>query len=158
MPVDKNAFRTALGRFASGVTVVTTCDATRRPMGLTVSAFSSLSLEPPLILICVDKRPELHNAVRESGVFAVNILAADQELISRRFATRDGDKFAGLAYRKGLEDVPVLEESLTVLECRLKHIYEGGDHTIFVGEVEAAAVREAAPLIYYKGGYARLTI
>ncbi len=158
MPVDNAEFRTALGRFASGVTVVTTRDAERRPLGLTVSAFSSLSLEPPLILICIDKRPELHNALSESGMFAINILAANQEQISRRFASRDGDKFAGLAYRKGIEDIPVLEESLAVLECRLKNAYEGGDHTIFVGEVEATAVREAQPLLYYKGGYARLTI
>ena len=157
MPVDKAEFRTALSRFASGITVVTTRGADQRPHGITVSAFSSLSLEPPLVLICIEKKAAIHNAFNESGAFVANILAEDQERLSRLFASREADKFEGIAYRQGIEGVPVLEGSLASLECRIRHAYEGGDHTIFVGEVEATVTRDGQPLVYFKGGYARLS-
>jgi flavin reductase (DIM6/NTAB) family NADH-FMN oxidoreductase RutF len=155
VPVNANQFRTALSRFASGVTVVTTRDREARPHGLTVSAFSSLSLDPPLVLVCIDRSAYIHDALQASGVFVVNILAADQEELSRLFASRAPDKFEGLGYTRGLADAPVLDHALATIECRLRHTYEGGDHTIFVGEVEHANVREdAPPLLYYRGGYA----
>jgi flavin reductase (DIM6/NTAB) family NADH-FMN oxidoreductase RutF len=158
VPVDKNQFRTALSRFASGVTVVTTQDADKRPLGITVSAFCSLSLDPPLVLVCIDRAAYLHDAFQASGVFVVNMLSAEQEALSRLFASREPDKFAGVGYHNGLEGVPVLTDSLATLECRLKQAYEGGDHTIFVGEVEQTNVRDDAhPLLYYRGGYAGLT-
>jgi flavin reductase (DIM6/NTAB) family NADH-FMN oxidoreductase RutF len=157
MPVNKTQFRTALSRFASGVTVVTTRDADARPLGITVSAFSSLSLEPPLVLICIDSKAYAHNAFNESGVFVVNILGAEQEDLSRLFASREPDKFQGLGFTEGINGVPVLSAALANIECRLKHAYEGGDHTIFVGEVENITVREDGhPLLYYRGGYASL--
>ena len=157
MPVDKNQFRTALSRFASGVTVVTTQDAAKRPLGLTVSAFSSLSLDPPLVLVCVDRDAYIHDAFQASGVFVINILSAEQEHLSRLFASREPDKFIGIGYSNGIDGAPVLADTLATIECRLKHAYEGGDHTIFVGEVESATVREAGhPLLYYRGGYANL--
>jgi flavin reductase (DIM6/NTAB) family NADH-FMN oxidoreductase RutF len=155
--VDKNQFRTALSRFASGVTVVTTQDAERRPLGLTVSAFCSLSLDPPLVLVCIDRAAYLHAAFQASGVFVVNVLSAEQEALSRLFASREPDKFAGIGFHTGLEGVPVLADTLATIECRLKQAYEGGDHTIFVGEVENTNVRDDAhPLLYYRGGYANL--
>ena len=155
MPIDKTQFRTALSRFASGVTVVTTQDAQGGPLGITVSAFCSVSLEPPLVLVCIDCDAYPHDAFQASGVFAVNVLTAGQEQLSRIFASREPDKFAGVAYSPGLEGVPVLTDALAVIECRVKHAYEGGDHTIFVGEVERATVREdGQPLVYYRGGYA----
>ncbi len=157
MPVDKIQFRTALSRFASGVTVVTTQDAEQHPVGITVSAFCSVSLEPPLVLVCIDRDAYHHNDFQTSGVFVVNILAADQEHLSRIFASREPDKFADVAYTRGLADVPVLAGALASLECRIRHAYEGGDHTIFVGEVEHTTVREDGhPLVYYRGGYAGL--
>ena len=101
MPVGKDEFRTALGHFASGVTVVTTAGQDGDLFGITVSAFSSLSLEPPLILICVEKRASIYEHLTEGGFFAVNILAEDQELISRRFATRVTNRFEGIGYTTG---------------------------------------------------------
>lgn len=159
MPVDKNQFRTALSRFASGVTVVTTRDADAHPLGITVSAFSSLSLEPPLVLVCIDSDAYVHAAFTESGVFVVNILGADQEELSRLFASREPDKFQGLGYHAGIDGAPVLTDALATIECRIRHTYAGGDHTIFVGEVEHTHVRDdAQPLLYYRGGYARVAV
>jgi flavin reductase (DIM6/NTAB) family NADH-FMN oxidoreductase RutF len=156
MPISKDEFRSALGRFASGVTVVTTRSRDHQPQGLTVSAFSSLSLDPPLVLVCIDRRNGSHGAFIERGAFAVNLLADDQEELSRRFASKIPDKFAGVACYNGLDDVPVLEESLVSLECRLVQAHDGGDHTIFIGQIEAAKTRDADPLVYFQGAYARL--
>ncbi len=159
MPVDKNQFRTALSRFASGVTVVTTRDAEARPLGITVSAFSSLSLEPPLVLVCIERNAYVHDAFQTSGVFIVNILSAEQEQLSRLFASREPDKFAGLGYSKGLDDAPVLADVLATIECRVQQAHEGGDHTILVGAVEHTHIRDdAQPLLYYRGGYARVAL
>jgi flavin reductase (DIM6/NTAB) family NADH-FMN oxidoreductase RutF len=157
MPVNKIEFRTALSRFASGVTVVTTRDLDARPQGITVSAFSSLSLDPPLVLVCIDRTAFVHDFFEASGVFVVNVLAAEQEDLSRLFASREPEKFEGLGYSAGGDGVPVLAGALAAIECRLKHVYMGGDHTIFVGEVEHVSVREDGhPLLYYRGGYASL--
>jgi flavin reductase (DIM6/NTAB) family NADH-FMN oxidoreductase RutF len=157
VPVNASQFRTALSRFASGVTVVTTRDAAGQPHGITVSAFSSLSLDPPLVLVCIDRGAYIYEAFAASGVFVVNVLAADQEELSRLFASREPNKFQGLGYTEGLVGAPVLDHALATIECRLRHAYEGGDHTIFVGEVEHASVREdAPPLLYYRGGYATI--
>ena len=156
MAVDKNEFRAALGRFASGVTVVTTLDAGRRPQGLTVSAFCSVSLVPPLVLVSIEKGTRTHDALGESGVFVVNVLGEEQEGLSNRFATRAADKFAGLDYDLAKNGAPLLPDALAHIQCRLRHAYDGGDHTIFVGEVESTALNECKPLIYFRGGYARL--
>jgi flavin reductase (DIM6/NTAB) family NADH-FMN oxidoreductase RutF len=157
VPVNASQFRTALSRFASGVTVVTTRDAAGQPHGITVSAFSSVSLDPPLVLVCIDRGAHIHDAFRARGVFVVNVLTSEQEELSRLFASREPDKFAGLGYTPGLEDVPLLADTLATIECRLRHAYEGGDHTIFVGEVERADIRgDAEPLLYYRSGYATI--
>ncbi len=156
MPVGKDEFRQALSQFASGVTVVTTRDAQGQPLGLTVSAFCSVSLEPPLVLVCVDKTSASYRGFWESRAFIVNILAEEQQDLSRRFATKEPKKFEGVRYRAGIEGIPRLEGALAHIECRIVHAYEGGDHTIFVGEVEGTEVREARPLLYFRGRYARL--
>src|SRR5260370_5682283 len=145
MPVGKDEFRTALGHFASGVTVVTTAGKDGVVRGMTVSAFSSLSLEPPLILICVEKRASIYEHLNEAGLFAVNILAEDQELISRRFATRDTDRFDGIGYTTGATGSPILTGSLAFIECRVVNAYPGGAHTIFVGEFEAVGAPKGKP-------------
>lgn len=156
MSVDPDTFRSVLGRFASGVTIVTALDTGGRDFGLTVSAFSSLSLTPPLILVCIDHDASLHPVMLTARYFAVNILAAHQEPIARRFSTLDGDRFDGVGYVRGQTGVAVLEDVLAVLECRKLHTIEGGDHTIFVGEVETAHAYSGSPLLYYRGGYAQL--
>lgn len=156
MSITKNEFRHALGRFASGVTVVTTRDADNRLHGITVSAFCSVSLEPPLILVCIEKKAGSHHAFSAGKAFVVNLLAAHQQHISDRFASHIADKFEGVAYRQGIEDLPVLNEALANLECVLKHAYEAGDHTIFVGEIETAHISDGEPLVYFHGNYRNL--
>jgi flavin reductase (DIM6/NTAB) family NADH-FMN oxidoreductase RutF len=146
-----------MGRFASGVTVVTAQTADLKPSGMTVSAFSSLSLEPPLILVCIDQRASIHSLLLEGRHFAVNVLTEEQEVLSRRFASRDGDRFSGTGYKDGATGVPVLDDVLAAIECRVVHTYSGGDHTIVVGEVEYAILGEGKPLAYFRGGYAGLS-
>ena len=155
MPIDEFRFRQALGHFASGVTVVTT-EHDGVLYGMTVSSFASLSLKPPLILICIDKTLNTHVAIAASGRFAVNILEQKQEHLSRRFATHETDKFTGIAWRFGQFGLPVLEGVLTVIECRLFETVSGGDHTIFVGEVMYAEINQGSPLLYYRRGYHEL--
>ena len=155
MPVDKNDFRRVLGHFAAGVTIVTTRDADGTPYGLTATAFTSVSLEPPLVLVCVDKKSETYPYFG-SGVFAVNFLAVDQEGLSQRFAKSGGDKFAGVKFHSGITGAPLLAGALAHLECRIQHDYDGGDHTIYVGEVEAATARDGEPLLYFCGAYRRV--
>ncbi|HYP27159.1 MAG TPA: flavin reductase family protein [Blastocatellia bacterium] len=156
MAVDKEEFRRALGHFASGVTVVTSRVQDDKPHGITVSAFTSVSLVPPLILVCIDKRASLHDHLTEGSYFAVNILAEDQELISRRFASKEEDRFEGIGFTYGVSGAPLLTGALATIECRLVHAYPGGDHSIFVGEVEATSVNEGKPLAYFRGGYSQL--
>lgn len=156
MPVTKDEFRAAMGRFASGVTVVTAKAGDGSLAGITVSAFTSLSLDPPLVLICIDKRASIHDRLTESSHFAVNILGEDQEVISRRFASRDDDRFSGVGFKEGSTGSPLLDGAICHVECRIVHTYPGGDHTIVVGEVESAATVDGKPLLYSRGGYARL--
>jgi flavin reductase (DIM6/NTAB) family NADH-FMN oxidoreductase RutF len=155
--IDPDSFRSVLGRFASGVTVVTTRDGEERDVGLTVSAFSSVSLHPPLIQVCVDRTASIYDALCHGTGFGVNILAAEQEALSRRFASVESTRrFDGLGYKRGDSGVVLLDEALAHLECRKVAHHDAGDHTLFVGEVESAAARDARPLLYYRGGYAQL--
>jgi flavin reductase (DIM6/NTAB) family NADH-FMN oxidoreductase RutF len=156
MSVSKDEFRRALGHFASGVTVVTSRCEDGLQRGITVSAFSSLSLDPPLILICIDKKASLHDHLKEGRHFAVNILAEDQELVSRRFASKDADRFEGLGYREGDMGAALINGVLAAIECHITHVYPGGDHTIVVGKVIATHVSEGRPLAYFRGGYVLL--
>ena len=156
MPIDKDEFRKAMSRFASSVTVVTTRTEDGEPKGLTVSAFCSLSLEPPLVLICIEKNASLHQFLREGAHFAVNILSEEQELVSRRFASRDPSRFEGVGHKKGATGSPLLEDVIAHVECVVTASYPAGDHTIFIGQVEAAQTTEGKPLAYFRGGYSRL--
>lgn len=156
MAVGKDEFRHAMGSFASGVTVVTSKCEDDQLRGLTVSAFSSLSLVPPLVLICLDHRSSLHDYLKEDLYFAVNILAEDQQWISNRFASRDPDRFNGINLTEGAFGSPLIEGAIAHIECRVVHAYSGGDHTIYVGEVEATQVTDSKPLAYFRGNYARV--
>ena len=157
MTIDPDSFRSVLGRFASGITVVTTRDAEQRDVGMTVSAFCSVSLDPPLVQVCVDREASLHAALLGSTRYGVSILAAEQEALSRRFATAESTRrFDGIGYRRGESGVVLLDDVLAHLECRIVASHESGDHTMFVGEVESATARSTRPLLYYRGGYAQL--
>ena len=156
MAVEAAEFKKAMGRFASGVTVVTVEDEGIRS-GLTVSAFCSLSLEPPLVLICIDRKVKSHDAIAAAGHFAVNVLAEDQQEVSTRFASRVENKFESVATCPGILGDPIIEGTLATVECRIVDRLPGGDHTIFVGEVERARVGDAGPLLYFTGAYRRVS-
>jgi flavin reductase (DIM6/NTAB) family NADH-FMN oxidoreductase RutF len=156
MAVEKAEFRRALGHFAAGVTVVTAKFDDARLAGITVTAFTSVSLEPPLVLICIDKRSRMHDKLQVGGNFAVNMLAQDQEFVSRRFASGDADPFREIGYREGVTGAPLLQGTTAAVECRIVELLPGGDHTIILGEVEATQVSEGKPLLYFRGGYAQL--
>jgi flavin reductase (DIM6/NTAB) family NADH-FMN oxidoreductase RutF len=150
-------FRQALGSFATGVTVVTT-RGPEHDYGMTANAFSSVSMDPPLVLVCVITQSEGREILEQNGVFAVNILAADQEPLSNFFASRERprgrDAFSKVAYRTEVSGAPVLEGAAAYLDCRLHETHEAGDHLIFIGEVLALGVdAEAKPLLFHGGGY-----
>ncbi len=156
MPISPDDFRNTLSRFASGVTVVTTKDAAGNLHGITVSAFSSVSLEPPLVLICIEKATGSHYAFIESKMFVVNILSAEQVTLSERFASQIAGKFDGIDLTHNVDGLPLLSGCLANLECRVVDVCDGGDHTIFVGEVENSAVFDGDPLVYFRSDYGRL--
>ncbi|MGJ9414241.1 flavin reductase family protein [Aeromicrobium sp. CF4.19] len=156
-PIDDAAFRLALGRFASGVTVVTTVQY-GVDHAMTASAFTSVSLDPPLVLVCSHRTSRFHEAVLDTGHWGVSILSESGRKASAWFANRGRpleDQLDGIAHHRGTSGVALLDESLAWLECRTTDAHVAGDHTILVGEVTAAAVPEAedAPLLYYRSHY-----
>jgi flavin reductase (DIM6/NTAB) family NADH-FMN oxidoreductase RutF len=155
--IDSSEFRRVMGHFPTGVTVVTSLHEDGSPCGLTVNAFCSLSLEPALVLVCVERAADSCDCIDRSGVFVVNILEEGRgEALSRRFSTWGvGDKFRGVAYRTERTGCPVLEIALAWVDCRVTERVPAGDHTIFVGEVLEADAHEGSPLVYYRGGYGR---
>jgi flavin reductase (DIM6/NTAB) family NADH-FMN oxidoreductase RutF len=156
MPFDPAILRKVMGLFATGVTIITTRDQQGRPYGLTANAVTSLSLDPPLLLICVDRKAETFPHFFDSKIFVLNILAEDQEALSRRFATTGGEKFAGVACRVGHLDTPILEGTLGHIECRITETLEGGDHVIHIGEVQHAEAYDGRPLLFFRGKYRQL--
>jgi flavin reductase (DIM6/NTAB) family NADH-FMN oxidoreductase RutF len=156
MPVEASAFRRALGQFATGVAVVTTRDAAGQPMGLTVNAFSAVSLEPPLVLVCIDGRSETHGGFDASGLFGVSVLSEDQEHFSRRFAQPGREKFAAKDLHLGEEGIALVPGALAHIVCRVVTATQAGDHTIYVGEVARLDVSPGRPLLFHASGYRRL--
>ncbi len=156
MPIEKNELRRVMGHFATGVTIITTFNSAGDRHGLTANAFTSVSLEPPLLLICVDKKAESYPCFEQSKVFTVNVLKDDQEALSRKFAVSGGEKFQGVAYHPGANGAPILDGAIAFLECKVTASYDGGDHTIYVGEIEEAQTREGKPLLFFRGGYREL--
>jgi flavin reductase (DIM6/NTAB) family NADH-FMN oxidoreductase RutF len=156
MGIDAQAFREVMAHWATGVTIVTTRldDA---PVGITASSFASLSLQPPQVLICVNKRLSTNEAISEGGSFAINILAAEQKEWGILFAgmrPEVTDRFAGIDWYTAETGAPILPEVLGWLDCRLRQVYDGEDHSIFVGEVVASGARDdGAPLLYYRRGW-----
>lgn len=157
MAIGPEEFRAALGRFASGVTVVTTKDAEGKLHGITVSAFCSVSLDPPMILICIERSTGSHYAFGESGEFVVNILDGNQQTHSEHFASPHLEKFAGIDYTLNASGIPVLSDVLVNLECRIVNNYEGGDHSVYIASVEKVTIKDGSPLVYFHGNYRLLT-
>jgi 3-hydroxy-9,10-secoandrosta-1,3,5(10)-triene-9,17-dione monooxygenase reductase component len=150
---DKRAFRNALGRFPTGVTVVTTLGPDGRWIGLTANSFNSVSLDPPLVLWSLAKRAASLPVFANAPHYAINVLAADQIELSRQFASPRDDRFSGVACRKGLGGIPLIEGCAAWFECHNVHQYEGGDHIILVGRVERFADAERPALAFHAGGY-----
>ncbi len=159
MPVDKQRFRHIGGAFATGVTVITT-GRDGYYHGMTANAFATVSLEPALVLVCVDKTAHTYPVLDSSGAFNVNILAEDQQEVSRLFANKELQESHGLSgmdFHIGVNGVPVLASCLAYMQCRVVARYDGGDHTIYIGEVEEADLgKDGAPLLFYRSAYRRL--
>ena len=156
MAIGPDEFRAVLGRFVTGVAVLTARDKHGADHGMTVSAFSSVSLEPPLVLACIDHSADMFEILRGATHFGISILGADQEALSRRFAELPSGRFDGIGYSRGENEVVLLDDAIAHLECRLTTMHEAGDHGIFVGEGEAARAEHDRPLLYSRGGYAQL--
>jgi flavin reductase (DIM6/NTAB) family NADH-FMN oxidoreductase RutF len=151
---DHGALRAALGHYATGVAVVTAVGPDGRPAGMTINSFGSLSLDPPLILWCLHRQSASLTAFTSTDHFAVNVLAAHQEQVARRFSARVQDRFCGLRWHRGPNGLPVLADGLGVFICRrLRHIH-GGDHVIIIGHLEEYQVNQGqSPLVFYTGRY-----
>jgi flavin reductase (DIM6/NTAB) family NADH-FMN oxidoreductase RutF len=154
---DQRTLRDALGSFATGVTVVTCVDAKGHPFGLTVNSFTSVSLEPPLLLVCIAKKARCAKALSQAPHFGVNVLQTGQQPASIRFSTTDEDRFGTTPWSLGETGAPLLMESLAVFECERHALYDGGDHYILLGRVIRASFDpKMDPLLFFRGRYRRL--
>jgi flavin reductase (DIM6/NTAB) family NADH-FMN oxidoreductase RutF len=154
MAIDQEAFKVALRGWASGVTVVTSRSGDKTH-GMTVSAFSSVSVDPPLVLVCANRSSTTHSIIEEGGVFAVNILASHQQDISNIFASskHEETRLQRVSWSEGETGAPLIDEALASLECKVASAHREGSHTIYVGHVHAVHTTDAEPLLYYKGSY-----
>ncbi|HEX6307235.1 MAG TPA: flavin reductase family protein [Longimicrobiales bacterium] len=157
MPIEASEFRRVLAHWSTGVAIVATRTPAGEPCGMTATAFASVSLSPPLVLACLERGADTHEAVRAARVFSINILAHDHEALSRRFAGDDPvRKFSGVSHHAAPTGAPVLDDALAWVDCRVHAAHAAGDHTIFIGLVMSGFAREGDPLIYYRGAYTRL--
>ncbi|MFT5092894.1 MAG: flavin reductase (DIM6/NTAB) family NADH-FMN oxidoreductase RutF [Porticoccaceae bacterium] len=151
MAFDPAEQRRIMGSFATGVTVVTTNS--EPPTGLTANAVTSLSLDPPLVLVAVDKKAGSHQAIKDSGCFAMNILTSKQQGVSNKFATPGPKDFSDLDIKTAETGAPIIADSLGWVDCKLTEILAGGDHDIFIGEIVAGELNSGDPLLYFAGKY-----
>lgn len=150
-------FRDVLGNFATGIAVVTSRDADGRPVGCTINSFASVSLDPPLVSFCIDRRAGTFAAFQSHSHFALHFLAEHQEEVSRRFAKAGDDKFGAVEPAAGIGNVPLLPDCLAHLECSVFQRIDAGDHVLILGEVEKFSARgDLPPLLYFRGRYARV--
>lgn len=154
--LDPSEFRQLLGRFATGVTVLTVATQQGKPMGMTANSLSSVSLAPPLISVCVDREAELHEVIVGAREFVVNVLGSPQEALARRFSDKHEDRFDGIGYHLSPEGLILLDGALAHVICERYADHPGGDHTIVIGRVVGGATNDGRPLLYYRGGYAAL--
>jgi flavin reductase (DIM6/NTAB) family NADH-FMN oxidoreductase RutF len=153
---DPFQFRQLLGRFATGVSILTVATPDGRPLGMTANSLASVSLQPPLISVCVDHEAEMHDAILATREFVVNVLASHQEALARRFSDKHEDRFDGVGYRRSPEGLILLDGALAHIECERYADHPGGDHTIVLGRVTGGSTGDGRPLLYYRGGYAAL--
>jgi len=157
MAFDSRDFRTALGNFATGVTIVTARSRAGEPLGLTANSFNSVSLDPPLVLFSLDRKTYSLRSFEEAGNFAINVLRDDQQEISRIFATALTDKWQGLDYETWESGAPIFPHALAVFDCSTHAVHDGGDHLIFIGKVlRFAHDPEGGPLLYFRGNYGQV--
>jgi flavin reductase (DIM6/NTAB) family NADH-FMN oxidoreductase RutF len=154
--LDMQTFRNVMGHFAAGVTVVT-AHAGGEDFGLTASAVTSVSAEPPMLLVCLSQSSRTQAAVSTAGWFAVNVLDESQAFLATRFGGTSTSKFDGLPVGRGLRDIPVITEALAHLQCRVVETVEAGTHLVVLGEIEAASARPGHPLVHYRGRLSRLS-
>jgi flavin reductase (DIM6/NTAB) family NADH-FMN oxidoreductase RutF len=154
--IDTRLYRRTCAQFATGITIVTTLDSHGHPHGMTVNSFSSVSLDPPLVLVSIDLKNAILGHFISTSWFAINILAEHQEELSRRFSSSSGDHFLNLEWRAAASGVPLLEGVLAQLECLVVRTFEAGDHTVLIGEVRRAGHGEGKPLLYFDSGYRNL--
>jgi flavin reductase (DIM6/NTAB) family NADH-FMN oxidoreductase RutF len=154
--LDAASFRQLLGRFATGVTVITAEDGSGHPAGMTANTLVSVSLVPPLISVSIDHAADMHGTMQHASRFTVNILASDQEAISRRFAEQGTRRFEGIGFLRSDLGGIILEGVLAHIECERVAEYPTGDHSIYIGRVLGGGTGEGEPLLYYRGGYAGL--
>jgi flavin reductase (DIM6/NTAB) family NADH-FMN oxidoreductase RutF len=156
--MDAQLFRDVLGSFPTGVTVVTARDGEGAPFGLTVNSFTSVSLDPPLVLVCIDHLAASHDALLEAGSFVINVLAREQAPLAARFASEpSAHRFRDLTWDEGPRGDPILRGSVSWLACTLDQVHEAGDHSIMVGRVEELATSGREALVFHRGGYAVVT-
>ncbi len=157
-PVSSEQFRQACGRFATGVTIASVLDAEAVPHGLTVSSFSSVSLDPPLVLICLGHAVTAIELFRSAAYFGINVLAEGQEPLAELFARKGCDRFEGLEWYRGETGVPLLPDTLAAIECAVVARHTAGDHDILVGGMVRMRVSEGAPLLHFASRYRRLAL
>jgi len=150
--IEERRFRGVMGHFATGVTVVTTCGEGGAPVGLTVSAFTSVSLDPPLVLVCIHKDASAHDLLVREASFAVCVLSKDQEELAVRFASLEPEeRFQNLTLEESPLGNPLLPDALAWLDCRVTEVFPGGDHSVVLASASECQAREGEPLIFYKG-------
>jgi 3-hydroxy-9,10-secoandrosta-1,3,5(10)-triene-9,17-dione monooxygenase reductase component len=156
LPPDEASYRTVLGHFATGVTIITAMDG-NEPVGISANSFTSVSLDPPLVLFCAAKDSTTWPRIKAAGNFTVNVLNEHQEDVSRVFATKGADRFSRIGWRESRAGSPVLHDSLAYIDCEIEDEHDAGDHVIVVGRVlELGVLSEDGPLLFFRGGYGRL--
>lgn len=153
---DSALFRQLLGHFATGVAIVTANGPDERSVGMTANSVTSVSLEPPLLLVCVDHKAGVHAPLVGAHEFAINILSASQETLARRFADEHDDRFDGVGYHRSQRGLVLIDGTLAHIECERYACHEAGDHTILIGQVMGGETADGGPLLYYRGGYAAM--
>lgn len=156
-PLSSREFRWASSHFITGVSIVTARGDDGLPVGITVNSFTSVSLDPALVLVCIDRRSGVHRAFASDSAFAVHVLHHEQRQLSTRFATPRADKFTGVTWKPGIRGAPILPEFTAVFECTTVIAEDAGDHGLFIGRVDRVEVRDTdAPLAFYRGAYVRM--
>jgi len=154
--VDSAAFRMACGKFATGITIVTVIGPDGLPHGMTVNSFTSVSLDPPLVLVCIDRKATICPKLQATECFGINVLAENQRDLSTHFARRGTDRFESVPWIAGERGVPLIDGALAHYECEVTRVTDGGDHLIFIAEVRHLQCFEGRPLLYFASGYETL--